>query len=254
ERAVRGLRQVERLREVGRDVVAPDRLDPLLAGADDRRDGRELHDPLELAERSTLLGEDEARPEDRVLEARGLDRLLHVPLGVVVGDEVPRLLADAERAHQHEAADARLPRRGDEVARSLLHEAPELASPARADRDEVDHAVAARHRGSERGRVGHVSFGQLAAPARERRAFAPVANQAAHRPVLGAERVHDPGADEAGPSGDEDGHDSSSRAKFCQYRDGVGPFWPWYFEPRPPVPYGASAGSDRWTNESWPIV
>ena len=84
-----------------------------------------------------------------MLEARGLDRLLHVPLGVVVGDEVPRLLADAERAHQHEAADARLPRGADEVARTLLHEALELAPPARADRDEVDHAVAARHRGPE---------------------------------------------------------------------------------------------------------
>ena len=42
-------------------------------------------------------------------------------------------------------------------------------------------------------------------------------------------------------------------AKFCQYRLGVGPRWPWYFEPIPSDPYGRSAGSESCTNESWPI-
>ena len=30
--------------------------------------------------------------------------------------------------------------------------------------------------------------------------------------------------------------------KFSKYRLGVGPRWPWYFEPRAPLPYGWSAG------------
>ena len=46
-------------------------------------------------------------------------------------------------------------------------------------------------------------------------------------------------------------HDASS--KFFQYRLGVGPRWPWYFEPSPLEPYGWSVGSAIWTNESWPI-
>ena len=45
----------------------------------------------------------------------------------------------------------------------------------------------------------------------------------------------------------------ASSGKFCQYRLGVGPRWPWYFDPSAPEPYGVSAGSDICTNESWPI-
>ena len=41
--------------------------------------------------------------------------------------------------------------------------------------------------------------------------------------------------------------------KFCQYRLGVGPRCPWYFDPIPSEPYGRSAGSVSWTNDSWPI-
>ena len=41
--------------------------------------------------------------------------------------------------------------------------------------------------------------------------------------------------------GDPDGHGlllewSGSRRKFSKYRLGVGPRWPWYFEPRPAEP------------------
>src|SRR5207302_4286219 len=106
EGAVRGLRPIEGLQEARGDVVAPDRLDPLLAGADDRRDRRQLHHTLELFERAALLREDEARAEDHVLEPRGLHDLLHLPLRVVVADEVPRLLGRLEGAHQYEPADA----------------------------------------------------------------------------------------------------------------------------------------------------
>ena len=48
ERAVRGLGLHDAGREVGGDVVDPDRLDPLRARPDDRRHRRELRDPLEL--------------------------------------------------------------------------------------------------------------------------------------------------------------------------------------------------------------
>ncbi len=64
--------------------------------------------------------------------------------------------------------------------------------------------------------------------------------------------VRDGRPDEARRAGDQDLH-AGSRSKFCQYLLGVGPFWPWYFEPSSPEPYGLSAGSESWTNESWPI-
>ena len=47
--------------------------------------------------------------------------------------------------------------------------------------------------------------------------------------------------------------ESQLSLKFCQYRLGVGPRCPWYFEPIPSEPYGRSAGSVSWTNDSWPI-
>ena len=44
-----------------------------------------------------------------------------------------------------------------------------------------------------------------------------------------------------------------SSTKFFQYRLGVGPRCPWYFEPSPLDPYGADAGSVSCTNETCPI-
>ena len=44
-------------------------------------------------------------------------------------------------------------------------------------------------------------------------------------PVLRAERVHDVAAHEPGSPCDQD------HAKFFQWRLGVGPSWPWYFDP-----------------------
>jgi hypothetical protein len=38
------------------------------------------------------------------------------------------------------------------------------------------------------------------------------------------------------PASEAKTHVFASLAKFCQYFDGVGPRWPWYFEPMPPVP------------------
>src|SRR5450432_4240226 len=38
--------------------------------------------------------------------------------------------------------------------------------------------------------------------------------------------------------------------KLRQYSLAVGPRWPWYLEPRPPAPYGRSAGVDKRSNTS----
>ena len=46
---------------------------------------------------------------------------------------------------------------------------------------------------------------------------------------------------------------SSRYAKFSQYRLGVGPRWPWYFEPVAPLPYGRSAGVVISMKLIWPI-
>ncbi len=45
------------------------------------------------------------------------------------------------------------------------------------------------------------------------------------------------------PASEPKTHVFASLTKFCQYFDGVGPRWPWYFEPIAPVPYGVAAGS-----------
>ena len=67
--------------------------------------------------------------------------------------------------------------------------------------------------------------------------------------ILGQQGLDDRRPDEPGAAGHEDLHDS----KFCQYRDGVGPRWPWYFEPSEAVPYGLEVGSLSCMNEIWPI-
>ena len=74
-----------------------------------------------------------------------------------------------------------------------------------------------------------------------------IAHERPHGLLLCAQRVDDPPADEPCSPGDED------HSKFFQYLLGVGPAWPWYFEPRPELPYGVSAGSVICTKESWPI-
>ena len=40
--------------------------------------------------------------------------------------------------------------------------------------------------------------------------------------------------------------------KFRYAFDGVGPRWPWYFEPSLPEPYGVSAGEVILNSASWP--
>ena len=135
---------------------------------------------------------------------------------MVVGDEVLGLGVRAEGAHEDEAADPGVARGRDEVAGALLHEPLEVAPLARADGDEVDHAVAALDGMAQARGVRHVALDELAAPAREPGGLPPIADEAPDLPALGPQRVHDPRPDEAGAAGDEDGHAASSPSKFCQ--------------------------------------
>ena len=102
-------------------------------------------------------------------------------------------------------------------------------------------------------RVGDVTRCELGAPARELRAAPRVAHEGADVAPLRAERVDDLRADEPRSAGDEDLHRPGSVVKFCQYRLGVGPRWPWYFDPSASLPYGADAGSVSCMKDSWPI-
>ncbi len=148
--------------EVRGHVVDPDRLDPLVACADDRRHRGQLRELAEGRQDAAVSPEDEARPEDHVLETGVLDRLLHLPLAVVVGDEVLRVLACAEGAHQDEALDAGVLCGRDEVAGSLLHHPLELLLSALADRDEVDDRIDAFDRVLEADGVRHLADDRLA--------------------------------------------------------------------------------------------
>ena len=66
-------------------------------------------------------------------------------------------------------------------------------------------------------------------------ALAGITDEAAHGQAAAPQLVHDVSAHEAAAPGDQD-HPAGSFWKFCQYFDGVGPRWPWYFDPIWPVP------------------
>ena len=85
------------------------------------------------------------------------------------------------------------------------------------------------------GGVRDVALDELAAPGLERLRPAAVADERSDGVVAGSQRMHDLRADEPVAAGDEDLH-FSSPSKLRQYALGVGPFWPWYFEPRPAEP------------------
>src|SRR5436190_5031500 len=235
EGAVRRFDSVDGGGEIRSHVVDPDRLDLLLARADDRRHRRQLRELPEGRQDAAVAAEDEARPEDHVLEAGSLDRLLHLPFGVVVGHEVPCRLARPEGAHQDEAPDSSLLRSRDEVAGALLHHALELLRTALADRYQVDDGVDAFGGRSQARLVRHLADH---GSAREVAGAGRVADEQLQVVSLAGDRTYDLVADEAGPARDEDLHLDSvaSRSKFCQYRLGVGPVWPWYFDPRSPEP------------------
>ena len=154
--------------------------------------------------------EDEARPEDHVLQPGSLHVLLHPPLGAVVGDEVLRLLGRAEGRHEHESPHTGVARGPEQVARSLFHHALELLRLAGEDRNEVDDGVLSLGGGAEARRVRHRARDRLLA--RQPGARAGGVLEHAHRVSVVDEPPHDRGADEAGGAGDEDPHVS----KFFQ--------------------------------------
>jgi len=176
------------------------------ARADDRRHRRDTRKSPEGREDPAVAGEHEARPENDVLDPRAADGLLHFPLGSVIGHQVLRFLAGAERAHEHEAPDACLLRRVDEVAGSPIHHPAKVLIGSLADRHEVDDHLSAFYSAAQAGRVTHIARHQLGAPGGEGGggAVARPANEAAHRQLPFAQRVHDPRADEAGAAGDQD--------------------------------------------------
>ena len=158
-----------------------------------------------------LAAEDEARPEDHVLEPRRLHVLLHLPLRAVVGDEILRLLvapsADISTNRRTPASLAA----ATQVARPLLHHALELLGLAGDDRDEVDDGVL-RPRPRAAGSP-HRSSSPSTASWLGSAALAPgLVLEHAHRRDPRRRALHDLRADEPGPAGDEDLHCS----KFFQ--------------------------------------
>jgi len=113
----------------------------------------------------------------------------------------------------------------------------------------MDDVRAAVCRGGEAVGIGDVADCELGADRLCVRAALRRPDKYADVAALRAQGVHDPWADEPRPPGDENLH----FWKFCQYLLGVGPRWPWYFEPSDELPYGADAGSDICMKETCPI-
>ncbi len=108
--------------------------------------------------------------------------------------------------------DARFFRRVEQVLAALDHHALELLLLALADGDLVDDRIDALDRTPEAGRIGHVSFDQLAP---ERPALLGIAHESPHVLPCGEQRLHDVAPHEPRGTRDED-HFAGSRSKFCQ--------------------------------------
>ena len=166
-----------------------------------------------------LAAEDEARPEDDVVDPGALHLLLLLPFGVVVGDEVLRLLVEAQRAHEHEAAHTGLLRRRYEIARALLHHALEQLARALAYGNEVDDALLPLDRPPQALGGGHVALDDLRAR-RLQLPYVRVLRLAGEQPQVVTvlhQRPHDRRTDEAGAAGDEElQRRTASSTKFFQ--------------------------------------
>ena len=95
----------------------------------------------------------------------------------------------------------------------------------------MDDLVAALRGGTQPRGVRNVARDELDVPVRERAGPRGRVDERPHVAPARPELVDDARPDEPRGARDED-----HGAKFCQYRLAVGPFWPWYFEPRPPLP------------------
>ncbi len=146
-----------------------------------------------------------------MIDAGRRDGLLGGPLRAEVRDRGPR--TGSESAHQHNAADAALAGRLDEVPGPGGHHALERRGRAVHDRDEMDdrpHAAGGR---AQRRGVGDVTADELAVHPVEHLGSARRAHHRAHVDTVAYELPHDVTPDEAARAGDED-HRSST--KFCQ--------------------------------------
>src|SRR5687767_11973718 len=128
-----------------------------------------------------------------MLEVRALDRLLHLPLGVEVGGELSRLLARAERAHEHEAAHALGLCGLHHVLCPPGHDPLEVLGLALDDGDEVDDHLAAFDGAADALQIGYVSPSELATPCRQILRPIRITNETAHRAVLRAQSMDDLG-------------------------------------------------------------
>ena len=106
----------------------------------------------------------------------------------------------------------------------------------------MDDDLGARDRAAQALRVGDITFDQLASPRSQPGPPAQITDKAADGKVAAPQLVDDVTSDEARAPRDQD-QPVGSFWKFCQYLEGVGPRWSWYFEPMSPVPYGVAAGS-----------
>ena len=186
-----------------------------VAAADDRRHRRPAHLADEERQHAAVAAEDEARPEDHVLEPGRARRPAPSPTSrgsTARASSSPR--STPRRSSARTGATPAASRRRDEVARPCVHHPLEVRRAAGDDRDEVDDRVAALD-GARAGSSASVTSpcDELAAPGLQRRRRAPGSRtrQRTSR-SCGAQRVHDPRADEPGAAGDED----HRRAKFCQ--------------------------------------
>ena len=188
-------------------VVHPDRLQAV--PAEDRGYRRIADQPDLLREKAAVAPEGEARAKDDVLEPRVLDRLLLLPLGVVVGSDAAALLG-AQRAHEHETLRSGTLRRLDQVARPLHHDVL-VRAPGRAG-DEVHDGLRAFDGAPQALGVRKVPLDDLTSPGSQLVLALRLAGQNPNGMLRRPQGVDDLTADEAGSPGDQ----NHSVSKFFQ--------------------------------------
>ena len=104
----------------------------------------------------------------------------------------------------HEAPDARILGRREQVARAVDHDALEVALASLTDRHQMDDGLGTLDSSTETGRIGQVPLNKLGAPGPELRPVVGVPDEGADGQVAAAKLVHDVAAHEPGPPGDED--------------------------------------------------
>jgi hypothetical protein len=138
-----------------------------------------------------------------VLQARGLERSLLVPLGLVVRREPVRALIEPQSADEHEPPHSRLARGFDERSRSRRHHPLVVVRPAADDGNEMNHRVHTVACGAQARRVGHIAPCKLAALRFELAPTRTRADEAASWPLERSKGRDEVLTDEAGRARDE---------------------------------------------------